>query len=219
MAHKLAGVQRKVLNHVFRGKEGVGPIKKPLLLPVPAATINRDMDTVEENIKEEVENIRKSIEMLYEKINNLSERVSKIENMLVQQVASYAPANNQKNTDGTLSGAEPITTCEKTEKVENEGSCVLSEINVTNPKVIQIVLDWMQFLVERVGHAGAKEILQYYMDIKWISAEVAEILQRYADGIRVDIEPETGQPAQLDPEDHMKSLEYILQIKEFQNIG
>ena len=93
---------------------------------------------------------------------------------------------------------------------------MLPSVDLTNPKVIQTILDWMQFIVERVGHAGVDDVLQYYVDIHWISQEVAEVLKRYADGIRVEIEPEVEEPVQLDPEDHMKSLDYIMQIKEFQ---
>ncbi len=90
---------------------------------------------------------------------------------------------------------------------------VLPKVDITNPKVIETLIDWVQFLVEKVGHSGIEELLQYYVDIRWISEEVKDILKRYADGIRVDIEPDVT-TVQLDPEDHAKSLEYILTIKD-----
>lgn len=233
---------------LFGGKKkGVAPnANKPAIQPMapaptmpavtpPAAggsatTAGKDVTIEVEDLRKDVDKMKDSINALRGTLKSLTEKMDAIENNLAQLASIYELLTNQMNPfldeDEKMAPKpkpkreEPtpaIPTVQPATKEEEE--VVLPEIDLTNPKVIQTILDWMQFIVERVGHTGVKEVLQYYVDIKWISPEVSEVLQRYADGIRVDVEPEVEQPVQLDPEDHMKSLDYILQVKEFQGKG
>jgi len=234
-----------MFEEIFGGRRGgTAPANKPSIMPVapvaPAAqpagnttAAGKDISVEVEDLRKDVDKLKDSVNSIRETLKNLAENMESIENSIGQLASVYELLMNQMNPfldEDEKAAPRPRPKKEKREEVKTvvvqapppvkeEGNVVLPEIDLTNPKVIQTILDWMQFIVERVGHAGAKDILQYYVDIRWISPEVAEILQRYADGIRVDVEPETEQPVQLDPEDHAKSLEYILQIKEFQEKG
>ncbi len=211
--------------------------KKPALALAPAAiTPTPAMEKKEEGspevdeIKKEVERLKDSMNALRGSMKSLTEKLEEIEKNLGQLASIYELVTNQLNpfldeeekaattpapAPEPASSPAPVERVVYVEKGEEERKPVLlPALDLTNTKVIQTILDWMQFLVERVGHEGIDEILQYYVDIGWISEDVAAVLKRYADGIRVENEPEIEPPVQLDPEDHLKCLDYILQIKE-----
>jgi len=86
---------------------------------------------------------------------------------------------------------------------------LLPSVDVGNIRVIETLLDWVQFMLSKVGHEGFDDLVNYYVEIGWISDEVADILRRYARGINV----EATQGYML-PEDHAKSLDFITRIQE-----
>ncbi len=210
-------------------KETAKPPKPAMTLAAPTAPApakeEKESPEVEE-IKKEVDRLKDSINALRGSMKSLTEKLEEIEKNIGQLASIYELVTNQLNPfldEEERKVATPPTPAptppppkEKIIMVEEQQkpSVLLPSIDLTNTKVIQTILDWMQFLVERVGHEGIQDILQYYVDIGWISEDVANILKRYADGIRVENEPEVEPPVQLDPEDHLKSLDYILQIKE-----
>jgi len=97
---------------------------------------------------------------------------------------------------------------ERPAPVETHG-VLLDSLDLGNVRVIETLLDWVQFMLSKVGPDEYPRLIDYYCNIGWISEEVAEILRRYAQGIYV----EEYQGYML-PEDHAKSLDYIARIKE-----
>lgn len=91
---------------------------------------------------------------------------------------------------------------------ENENA-LLREIDTTNPRVVEIVMDWVGFMLSRVGEEDVATLLDYYVSIGWISRSVAQLLLRYSKGLRVE-----NVKGYMEPEDHVKSLEYINRIRE-----
>lgn len=73
-----------------------------------------------------------------------------------------------------------------------------------------ILLNWIEFLLEKVGRNNLSEVLEYYIDIGWISEEVCEKMLAYANGIDYYVERPTWK---LLPDDHTKSLMFIEQLK------
>jgi len=218
-------------------KKPAAGIKPAIQIGVGAPTVGspatnaggQDLAAELENVKQDVEKLKDSVNAIRSSLKNLNEKMDKLEKHIAELASIYELVTNQTNPfldeDERKAAAKKVGTIQTVPAAapaapvapkEEEPEVVLPSVDLTNPKVIQTILDWMQFIVERVGHAGVDDVLQYYVDIHWISQEVAEILKRYADGIRVEIEPEVEEPVQLDPEDHMKSLDYIMQIKEFQ---
>jgi len=61
-----------------------------------------------------------------------------------------------------------------------------------------------------VGRNNLSEVLEYYIDIGWISEEVCEKMIAYANGIDYYVERPTWK---LLPDDHTKSLMFIEQLK------
>ena len=78
------------------------------------------------------------------------------------------------------------------------------------PETSVILLNWIQFLMEKVGRNNLIDILEYYIEIGWISEEVSSTMMDYANGIDYYVERPTWK---LLPEDHTKSLMFIEQLK------
>ncbi|WMW22205.1 FlaD/FlaE family flagellar protein [Methanolobus mangrovi] len=75
-----------------------------------------------------------------------------------------------------------------------------------DPTSVVVLLNWIEFLMERVGRNNLMDALDYYMDIGWISEDVMSEIMAYARGIDYYVEKPTWR---LLPEDHTKSLLFI----------
>ncbi len=234
---KLGGGKKKEEEGAPKPAITIGPPAAPATPQTPATLTTsegREITAVVEDLEKEVDRLKDSLNVVKESIKGVNSKLEEVEKTLGQLASIYEIVMNQLNpfldedekalpvrgpkVVKETPKEEPKKEEEKVVKVVREEPAEVTEvvlpyIDQTNPKVIETLIDWTKFLVEKVGHAGMEELLQYYVDIRWISPEVAEIIKRYADGIRVDIEPDLT-TIQLDPEDHSKSLEYILTIKD-----
>ena len=93
--------------------------------------------------------------------------------------------------------------------ISDAKTILLSSVDVGNVRVIETLLDWVQFMLSKVGREGFDDLINYYVDIGWVSDSVADILRRYAFGMNVE-----ATQAYMLPEDHAKSLDYIARIQE-----
>ncbi|MBP1908176.1 FlaD/FlaE family flagellar protein [Methanolobus bombayensis] len=75
-----------------------------------------------------------------------------------------------------------------------------------DPTSVVVLLNWIEFLMERVGRNNLMDALDYYVDIGWISEDVMSEIMAYARGIDYYVEKPTWR---LLPEDHTKSLLFI----------
>ncbi|MCD4843641.1 MAG: hypothetical protein K8R25_04040 [Methanosarcinales archaeon] len=69
-----------------------------------------------------------------------------------------------------------------------------------------ILLNWVEFLMEKVGKNNLMDVLDYYNEIGWISEKISNKILVYASGIDYYDEKPTWK---LMPEDHTKSLMFI----------
>jgi hypothetical protein len=86
---------------------------------------------------------------------------------------------------------------------------LLDHVDLGNVRVIETLIEWVQFLLSKVGQEGIYDVINYYLEINWITEPVAQILRNYAKGMRVE-----ATQGYMMPEDHAKSLDYISRIKE-----
>ncbi len=91
---------------------------------------------------------------------------------------------------------------------EDDGVKLVSLDN--RPETSIILLNWIQFLMEKVGRNNLTDILEYYVDIGWISEEISSEMLDYASGIDYFVERPTWK---LLPEDHTRSLLFIEQLR------
>lgn len=226
-----------MFENLFGGKREKGgqQTAKPTMtlnpgLIAPAApqtvqtTSGKDISTEIEDVKKEMDKLKDSMNALRGSLKTITEKMEELEKNIGQLASIYEMITNQMNpfldeeerraVQKEPAPAQPAPVPVIVAPAEEKPEVVLDRVDLTNPKAIQTIMDWMNFLVERVGHEGVQEVLKYYVDIRWITEDVAQVLLRYAEGIRVEHEPVMEPPIQLDPEDHLKSLDYILQIKE-----
>ncbi|MCD4800598.1 MAG: flagella protein [Methanococcoides sp.] len=130
---------------------------------------------------------------------DLSELESKLEQAFLERAQQSSNPNRSQNTgyDNWNNGNEgnseriPLVRLESIKK---------------NPMSVVILLNWIEFLMERVGRNNLMDALDYYVDIEWISDEVRFEIMAYARGIDYYVEKPTWR---LLPEDHTKSLLFI----------
>ncbi len=86
----------------------------------------------------------------------------------------------------------------------------LEDVPLHDTRAIMILLKWIEFMLERVGHEGLRDLLNYYVDINWISEKVLFTVLRFAKGIRLYHENSDWRPAgYMNVKDHMTSLLFI----------
>ncbi len=78
------------------------------------------------------------------------------------------------------------------------------------PETLIILLNWVKFLMEKVGRNNLEDILDYYVEIDWISEEVSSMMASYAEGLDYYIEKPVSDVL---PEVHTKSLLFIEMLK------
>ena len=93
---------------------------------------------------------------------------------------------------------------------EEEGQGVRLLYLDTRPETSIILLNWIEFLMEKVGRNNLFDVLEYYMEIGWISEDVGSKMMAYASGIDYFVERPSWK---LLPEDHTKSLLFIEQLR------
>jgi len=124
----------------------------------------------------------------------------------VQMAAAAIPAASQA-APSQVSRTAVRTAAEKQQY--NDDNVKLQSID-NRAETSIILLNWIEFLLEKVGRNNLSEVLEYYIDIGWISEEVCEKMIAYANGIDYYVERPTWK---LLPDDHTRSLMFIEQLK------
>jgi flagellar protein FlaD len=167
--------------------------------------------------------------MMHESINNLSARTEELsdKNIIVDtsilelsetiSKISLRVENIEKNGAKTLKNQVSTSTCSENtlpensditgqEKCKETNSLVRLDVIRKDPTSVVVLLNWIEFLMERVGRNNLMDALDYYVDIGWISDNVRSEIMAYARGIDYYVEKSTWR---LLPEDHTKSLLFI----------
>ncbi|WP_445475030.1 FlaD/FlaE family flagellar protein [Methanococcoides methylutens] len=129
--------------------------------------------------------------------------LSKIQKELEQAILKRSQVTNGDLSSQTDEYGEPV--CEGKHTGERAPIVRLESIK-KNPMSVVVLLNWIEFLMERVGRNNLMDALDYYVDIGWISEEVRSEIMAYARGIDYYVEKPTWR---LLPEDHTKSLLFI----------
>jgi flagellar protein FlaE len=71
------------------------------------------------------------------------------------------------------------------------------------------LFEWLQFVLDRGGLQQTLDVIEYYVDIGWISSEAAESLE---DHVRVFQEAAGDGEGSLETADHLVSLVYVARL-------
>jgi flagellar protein FlaD len=90
----------------------------------------------------------------------------------------------------------------------------------SDPESVIIIMKWLQYLIDRCGRPNLANILEYYVDIGWISQDVKINLMDYSEGITEEIKKGGTTAAKnitdLPSRDHIQSLIFIQKLKGIQ---
>ena len=135
---------------------------------------------------------------LAESTSSIMERIDSLESTAPESDEIPEPVSTTpvcQETAASVTGAiSVITPAVRLESVGSDASSVV------------ILLNWIEFLMERVGRNHLMDALDYYVDIGWISEDVRSEIMTYARGIDYYVEKSTWR---LLPEDHTRSLLFI----------
>jgi len=85
-----------------------------------------------------------------------------------------------------------------------------------DPESIIVLMKWLQYLVDRCGHSNLSDVLDYYVDIEWISEDAKISLLDYSQGLTEETKKEgtkSTTPSNLPAKDHIQSLIFIQKLK------
>ena len=130
--------------------------------------------------------------------SNISARVDELEKIDFSKVVQTADIEEEND----LSANEQVPEV----KTKDGYSIIRLDSIKRDPMSVVVLLNWIEFLMERVGRNNLMDALDYYVDIEWISEDVRSEIMAYARGIDYYVEKPTWR---LLPEDHTKSLLFI----------
>jgi len=84
----------------------------------------------------------------------------------------------------------------------------------SDPNSVVVLMKWLQFLIDKVGKDNLGDVLDYYVDVGWISEKVISNLIDYSEGITEDsATAQKKQLSDLQAKDHIQSLMFIQRLK------
>ncbi len=154
----------------------------------------------------------KALEDSIEELKKLVDSSAANENVLAKKVAEQVLEGVK--SDGHISKPEISSISQFAQKLARDShydECEEANLLILDntPETSIILLNWVKFLMEKVGRNNLADILEYYVEIGWISEEVSSMMANYANGIECSVE----KPAWNLPEVHTKSLLFIEQLR------
>ena len=216
----------------FVGDKGMVPNEKLDQLEKRIDTIIQKPPEIPANIKEEYDIKFKALEGSLEEltqlldstplnqevvIKNVAEQVMERIRPMIEQIKPMIEQQMQQTASNVSSSTTPpdnratidaIDTISSNQRYNDENVKLQYLDNKAETSII--LLNWIEFLLEKVGRNNLSEVLEYYIDIGWISEEVCEKMIAYANGIDYYVERPTWK---LLPDDHTRSLMFIEQLK------
>ncbi len=166
----------------------------------------KDKDFSKNSLDSKIEE-NSDIQKLMETIENLQERLDKIENKTI--------TNEELNVPGYK---KPKISTTDDIKVEYDGEWDWKPLkNVPNdPESIILLMKWLQYLIDKCGQNNLSNILDYYVDIGWITQDVKIELIDYSHGITQEKTHEKTSNkniTDLPSKDHIQSFIFIQKLK------
>ena len=214
----------------FVGDKGTPTIEKLEQMEKKLEILSQKPSEIPANMKEEYDIKFKALEGSLEELTTLMSTAPAqlnqediIKNVSMQVLEQIRPFLDQKLQEleaiqmaaAAIPAATPLLESRTTVRTAAEKQQYYDENvklqSIDNKAETSIILlNWIEFLLEKVGRNNLSEVLEYYIDIGWISEEVCEKMIAYANGIDYYVERPTWK---LLPDDHTKSLMFIEQLK------
>ncbi|HJH29561.1 MAG TPA: flagella protein [Methanosarcinaceae archaeon] len=162
------------------------------------------MSSKTDELSQRTEQFDQNIVDLAETTSNISTRVDDLEKTDFSKMAQKAVVESSENEEEDKKNSVQDNVTEI--KTKDGYPIVRLDSIKGDPMSVVVLLNWIEFLMERVGRNNLMDALDYYVDIGWISEDVRFKIMAYARGIDYYVEKPTWR---LLPEDHTKSLLFI----------
>jgi flagellar protein FlaD len=180
-----------------------------------AVGISEDTNAQLEGINTRFDEFTETIETIRsENEQFISEELEQIITEKIEEMMHDIPVNvvpvKEADTPDPADDLVPVGVVEGEVLKSTFGNSAALEHLDHNPMTAVILLNWIEFLMERVGRNNLMDALDYYVDIEWIGEPVRDEMLAYARGIDYYVEKPTWR---LLPEDHTKSLIFIERLR------
>ncbi|AEH60420.1 flagella protein [Methanosalsum zhilinae DSM 4017] len=181
--------------------------------------MTQDTEDKISEIEEKLDAFSQALEMLNENFENISSQLDSFNERTEQNeiiISDLQDANSviierldklEISNNGSIQD-QPLNEPENDEKSKDANVTPLVKLETikSDPTRVIVLLNWIEFLIEKVGRNNLMDALDYYIDIGWINEDVRLEILAYARGIDYNVEKTTWR---LLPEDHTKSLLFI----------
>jgi len=214
----------------------------PLRSKIPSVVLERiaerlkDESITEEDLKELIQRLAESYTQPERRLETIEKRLEKMENVIssleeflrsqirreeVKEAEKETiTAEEEKIEDGTSKEEKREEIKEIAVKEEKIPKEVVTEggprLRKITPNLVNdiVVMRWIEFMIERVGRENLPRLLEYYVDINWISEEVMNTILNYARGFSSQKESyEVKRLVDLNATDHIRSLLFIEKLR------
>lgn len=211
-------VVSSTVNPFVGEKDATASVEKIEQIEKKIEALSHKIPEIPPDLRQEFDSKFKAIENRLEELTRVMENSVPKPDTLIEQVLEnlkpFLEQQTQKNAsppdspDQYAQGTGQAFKNTPQQYVQGSNGTKLSHLD-NRAETSIIVLNWIEFLLEKVGRNNLADILEYYIEVGWISEEVYSKMMTYANGIDYYVERPTWK---LLPEDHAKSLLFIEQL-------
>jgi len=168
----------------------------------------KDEDAVINTIRTIEKKSETDMKQLFETVEKLKEKISFIETGIIKDVRENKTSSPKIVLTDDIKIPKDVV-----KNIKELRFDPLTEVP-NDPESIIVLMRWLQYLIDKCGHSNLSTILDYYIDIGWISQDVKLSLIDYSNGItennRETLKKEVNN---LPSRDHIQSLFFIHKLK------
>lgn len=187
-------------------------------------------EKIEEKLKEKnVKITKEQLHTLVHKIRGVFENYTKT-GKTIKESKWELPAQNMQKLVETMERLEKRISIIEKEKTSDHKFVTTNDITLpfqemgldplqdipSDAESIIVLMKWLQYLIDKCGRENLSNILDYYVDIGWISQDAKISLIDYSHGITEEKGSEGStkkEVSHLPSKDHIQSLIYIHKLK------
>lgn len=218
------GDSNKKSSSDFDRKKELSALVSQKVIPLKVA------EKIDEKLKEKnVEITKEQLHNLVYKIRDVFENYAKT-GKTIKQPKWELPTENMQKLVETIGHLEKRISIIEKEKVTDHKFVTTNDITFpfqeleldplqevpSDPESIIVLMKWLQYLMDKCGRDNLSNILDYYVDIGWISQDAKISLIDYSNGITEEKRSESSTKkdiSDLPSKDHIQSLIYIHKLK------
>jgi len=174
-----------------------------------------NQDLFDKQLKQTIDSNAEFIKELNNELASIEHKIEHIEENQKQMIETRPYADNDaENTHEPYPKFQPKNEhVSESDFVLNEDMQPLCEIRNTAENVV-LLMRWLQYLVDKLGQNNLSDVLDYYVNIDWITEDVRLDLIKYAKGITFQEQQETKDTQQaFTIDDHLQSFMFIQKLK------